>query len=294
VAPRRLLAAVLTLGVLVPAAAQAAPGDIVRTIPAGDQTGGCRPSVGLAFDGTNLITTCPFDNVLDVIRPSDGTVVRHVTVTGARNLGAASYDRTRARLWVCNGVFSGDANDLFEARLVDLGSGSSERAFFTSGCPFALAFDGSDDSVYASRTGSCTMNHYSSAGTLLATANICSVGAPDVAGLAVGTDRLYVGSSSGGVFPLHKDLSAVDPPVSTLGSAALACDDVTFAPRTVIWVSPGTERTLTAIELPAGSCPFGGGVPRPRSKEDCKRGGWRQFGFRNQGQCVASVVRPRG
>ena len=30
--------------------------------------------------------------------------------------------------------------------------------------------------------------------------------------------------------------------------------------------------------------------PTPSSKADCKRGGWRQYGFRNQGQCVSSVV----
>jgi hypothetical protein len=29
--------------------------------------------------------------------------------------------------------------------------------------------------------------------------------------------------------------------------------------------------------------------PRPTSKEQCKDGGWAQFGFKNQGQCVASV-----
>jgi hypothetical protein len=31
--------------------------------------------------------------------------------------------------------------------------------------------------------------------------------------------------------------------------------------------------------------------PRPTSKEQCKNGGWRAFGFRNQGLCVAFVER---
>jgi len=31
--------------------------------------------------------------------------------------------------------------------------------------------------------------------------------------------------------------------------------------------------------------------PGPTSKDQCKRGGWAQFGFRNQGQCVAFVER---
>jgi hypothetical protein len=29
--------------------------------------------------------------------------------------------------------------------------------------------------------------------------------------------------------------------------------------------------------------------PFPTSKEQCKHGGWRQYGFKNQGRCVASV-----
>jgi hypothetical protein len=33
-------------------------------------------------------------------------------------------------------------------------------------------------------------------------------------------------------------------------------------------------------------------VPRPTSKDQCKNGGWRNFpGFKNQGECVASVER---
>jgi hypothetical protein len=30
----------------------------------------------------------------------------------------------------------------------------------------------------------------------------------------------------------------------------------------------------------------------PTSKDQCKNGGWRQFGFKNQGECAAFVQRP--
>ena len=33
--------------------------------------------------------------------------------------------------------------------------------------------------------------------------------------------------------------------------------------------------------------------PLPTSKEQCKKGGWREFGFRNQGECVAFVASGR-
>jgi hypothetical protein len=32
-------------------------------------------------------------------------------------------------------------------------------------------------------------------------------------------------------------------------------------------------------------------LPLPTSKEQCKNGGWREFGFKNQGECVAFVER---
>lgn len=32
-----------------------------------------------------------------------------------------------------------------------------------------------------------------------------------------------------------------------------------------------------------------GEAPQPQSKDDCKRGGWQDFGFRNQGQCIRFV-----
>jgi hypothetical protein len=33
------------------------------------------------------------------------------------------------------------------------------------------------------------------------------------------------------------------------------------------------------------------GPKRPTSKAQCKRGGWKQFGFKNQGRCIAFVNR---
>lgn len=44
---------------------------------------------------------------------------------------------------------------------------------------------------------------------------------------------------------------------------------------------PLTSGDLTVIDA----------LPLPTSKDQCTRGGWRQFGFRNQGECVAFVQR---
>jgi hypothetical protein len=31
------------------------------------------------------------------------------------------------------------------------------------------------------------------------------------------------------------------------------------------------------------------GQPDPVTKDDCKKGGWEAFGFRNQGQCIRFI-----
>jgi hypothetical protein len=47
-------------------------------------------------------------------------------------------------------------------------------------------------------------------------------------------------------------------------------------------IDPVRSGSITVTDAPA----------LPTTKDDCKHGGWAAFGFRNQGQCVKSVVAP--
>jgi hypothetical protein len=58
------------------------------------------------------------------------------------------------------------------------------------------------------------------------------------------------------------------------GEGDSADDGVTFEP----WLTG---------EAPGGNC--NGPLLNPETKDDCKRGGWRDYGFRNQGQCIRYV-----
>jgi hypothetical protein len=49
---------------------------------------------------------------------------------------------------------------------------------------------------------------------------------------------------------------------------------------------PFNENAVVAGDVVVVDAP-----PLPTSKDQCKQGGWRTFGFKNQGQCVASVQR---
>jgi hypothetical protein len=54
-------------------------------------------------------------------------------------------------------------------------------------------------------------------------------------------------------------------------------------------LSPKDPATVPAGDLPDGIA-VGPAPPVPTSIEQCKNGGWRQFGFKGQGQCVAFVI----
>jgi hypothetical protein len=52
-------------------------------------------------------------------------------------------------------------------------------------------------------------------------------------------------------------------------------------PMTVGGATSGGD--ITVIDAP----------PLPANKDQCKNGGWRSFGFKNQGQCVAFVIKAK-
>jgi hypothetical protein len=54
-----------------------------------------------------------------------------------------------------------------------------------------------------------------------------------------------------------------------------------FAPRATGGGGPPSSGDFTVIDAP----------PLPSSQDQCTTRGWRQFGFKNQGQCIAFVNR---
>ncbi len=70
------------------------------------------------------------------------------------------------------------------------------------------------------------------------------------------------------------------------------------APGTISQYDVGGDGTLSPksqAAVPAGDVPLGVAVSplsrAPTTKQQCKNGGYRQFGSRNQGQCIAFVNR---
>src|SRR5438270_6278076 len=65
--------------------ASAATGTQLRSFTAANPEA-CGANVGIAFDGTDLIMSCLQKPVLDVLRPSDGSLIHQVQVPGHSGL----------------------------------------------------------------------------------------------------------------------------------------------------------------------------------------------------------------
>jgi hypothetical protein len=88
-------------------------------------------------------------------------------------------------------------------------------------------------------------------------------------------------------FPVDAIFSVVD------GGPAGAGDTLAVqflsAPPTPATCSFPAGITPTPMPVQSGDIAIHDAPPLPASKQDCKNGGWRQLGFRNQGRCVRAT-----
>jgi len=219
---------------------------------------------GIAFDGTSLILSCHEDPILTFVNPTSGAQVKLLTTTGTTDLGALAYDKGRGMLWACN---NGDVG------LVDLATGTYTKVFTASDdCLDGLAYDGSDDTIWASGDAQSSIQHYSSTGSPLGSMDLSGkLGNCGNSGIAVGGANLYLANNGcSEIYEATKDLATSTLFIGTdkTGNRRvedLECDNVTFASqgKTVIWSQDAYDNILTAYEIPAGVCGFGGAPPAP-------------------------------
>ncbi|MEX1358038.1 MAG: hypothetical protein WD981_05390 [Gaiellaceae bacterium] len=278
---KRLILLLAFAAVLVglPGTAGAADGDNLRTIIA-DRTGTACASyndagdhfsvgVGIAFDGTNLLISCYSDNTVTAIDPADGSQVGIHSITGASSLGALAWDNGRGLLWACsafNQVGTIDlATNAFTYAFTIAGSGVLDK-----GCFDGLAYDGADDTLWASGDVSRTVEHFSITGTELSSNDIglgdCNGGYAS-SGIAVGGPLLYLANNGcAQIYRAPKDFSS-ESLFATFPARLedLECDNLTFASigKDAIWSIDAYDNILNAWEIPAESCIFGGGGEEP-------------------------------
>lgn len=255
----------------------AANGDNLRQIIA-DRTGTACVSynaagdhgsvgVGIAFDGIKLLISCYSDNSITEINPADGSQIVVHTISGASSLGAMAWDAVNNQLWACSGFGT--------VGIVDLALNTFTPAFDTyavafpgggtgSGCFDGLAYDGTDNSIWASGDVSDSVEHYTAPGVPISkTSGMYGLlGGYGNSGIAVGGAKLYLANNGGQqIYEALKDFSSV-----TLFAGFprrledLECDPVTFTTQGVgaIWSIDAYDNILNAWEIPLGQCGLGG------------------------------------
>jgi hypothetical protein len=124
----------------------------------------------------------------------------------------------------------------------------------------------------------------------LATPSTCTAAVTDTGAGTASTPTGTVGFASDGSGAFNPDTNQC---TLTQTSPGVASCLVTYTPHTSATPSPTRTDTITATyggdSTHADSSGTAAVAVRPTSRADCQHGGWRNLGFRNQGQCIQSL-----
>jgi len=247
---------------------QATSGDMLRSIFVNPVPACGYFSAGVAFDGNELLISCVFSNVITRVSPVDGRNLGSLTIDGisaSEGITAMSWDAQNGRLWVGSATVVPQKIYTVALDKVRQRGTATFRFAHTQGRGESwvdgLAFDPTDGTVWMGPDGQTQIYHYTQAGTLLGSFSVASwIGAPGKSGIVVGSPtKLYVANDGGSqIFSVNKD--GTSPALFANMPAGkrvedLECDNVTFAPKSVIWSKYSFDNyELNAFEVPAGEC----------------------------------------
>lgn len=245
-----------------------ADGTILATIP------GAGTGVGVAFDGTNLYW---LDSMGDFLhkRTTTGLAIADIDIVGA-NPTVISWDPTRQVFW---GAKSTDIYQItrtgiatFQFSVLDNRPGDCDTGFGCFGLVDGINYDGTDDSIWYSPTGSQRIYHYDTDGILLGFFDIndspndaSECGTIYGSGIAIGNDVVYLGGPAGCNLIFKYDKTGNKLGSFTIGAARAAdmeCDSITFESQGVdaIWTKLVSSNQMFAFAVQRGTCISGGGA----------------------------------
>lgn len=229
----------------------------------GSQLGAC--PVPVPYTGTSGSVARTAD-ALVYANPDASAVVHRMSSGGAcgailpdlpavAGITALAYDGVRNAVWaIANG-------DVYTIDLA--GAGATPQFSLPAGTYGGLAYDAQLDALWISLDSGYAIHRYDLSGVEQASC-ATSFG---VRGLAVGADSIFGSTGSMRIYQLNKSSctggggpSVITDWTTSEWDGGLTCDPLTFAPAEAIWSRGVTSNTLTAYEVPAGTCPLGGGV----------------------------------
>ena len=268
------LVAFVSLAAAVPAVA--APGSVVADFATEDGKGG----VGVAFDGHELYYTDANGLVLHRMA-TNGAKKPDIPVLGATGIKTLAYDVTHDWFWGVDatglGVYIIQKDGLARLRFVIEPvlhlPGLCKSLTGCSTLVTGFAYDAQTDSLWYAPEGSPRVYHFNTVGDLLGYFDVdtgASALSPDCMtnrayGLAAGKTELYVTAGGcGNVFRYSKSDENTATKLGWLAqpgpkAADAECDDLSFTVH-VVWVHDSVDGNIRALEIPPGTCYYGGGV----------------------------------
>jgi hypothetical protein len=256
----------------------------------------CNPliSVGIAFDGSELLVSCWSNFTVTRVNPATGAALGSYTITGMLpadgGIGAMAWDADFGQLWVASSqslpqhVYKVKLNKTF-----NIGIAIPAFTHTPGGMPEGLAlvdglgYDGTDPLnkfIWFGPDVDDTIYQYTTAGTLHGShSGLC--GAPPAgigckSGIAVAdTSTLYLANDGGSqIYSTSKTFTGFTLFASTQSRLEdLECDNKTFAPLGALWSKNTYDWILNAFQVPAGRCAQGGVVKPPVCEQGEKDNG---------------------
>jgi len=267
--------------------AHAATGSNLRAITV-TPAPACTPlvSVGIAFDGTELLVSCTGNETITRVNPVTGANLGNYVIAGilpGEGIGAMSWDAVTpgGQLWI------GTAN-VTTQKIYRIPGATLNKTLSTGLATFAfahtlggysivdgLAFDGTDSTIWMSPDVSNTIYHYTQVGVLIGsvsglTAKLNNCGNSGIA-VANATTLYLANNGCSQIYSADKPAIATTTLFATLTARVedLECDNSSFAPLGAIWSKDAYDWVLNAWEVPAGQCAQGGVVgPPPCPEQD--------------------------
>ncbi len=235
------------------------------------------PGVGVGFDGTTLYWI-GFDGINLHRCTTTGVVLADVPITGLlQPISTISWDASRGIFWGASPDTGSGVRQIYQITTAGVATPMftvvADGFFYTDG----LAYDGMDDSLWISGDVSPNIWHYTIAGALIAGPTpIPTTSGCGNSGIAAGTGVLYLGWNGCNIIQKHDKATLalqLTFPIGTGRTEDLECDNVTFTPLDAVWTKDAFDNELIAFEVPAGTCPVGGGGDEQPTTERMTGGG---------------------
>jgi uncharacterized repeat protein (TIGR01451 family) len=211
---------------------------------------------GIAFDGSSLYMSCWGDNTIVKVSPANGAQRALYHIAGGSEFGALAWDWKRNVLWACS-LIPGMEQVSTQVGTIDLATSTFTPVFNAVGCDNGLAYDFTDDTLWASADVATTIEHYTTNGGFISSTPLKGTAGVN-SGIAVGTNDLYLANPTTAtkkIFQVARGFgSATLFATQSLRYEDMECDGETFPGKTALWAQTNRSNVVRAYQITNDTC----------------------------------------